>query len=292
MRPDWLDEDIYPFESHYFRTDHGDLHYVDEGSGKPVVMVHGNPTWSFLYRKMIDPLSSDYRCVTPDHLGFGLSDKPESFSYRPEDHAENFEALMLELDLTNVTLVCQDWGGPTSLHFAVNHPDRIRSIVVMNTFMFPLTHRWDAWLFSKTLGGPLGRFGIRYFNSIVNWGIPIATYKSLSETVMRHYREPFRNPENRRPIWTFLQSIHDSTPFLEELWSKREALSDVPFSFVWAEDDPTFGDRELNRWRQFKPDAPVRRLHHASHFLQEDHGDEIAGIIDEFLSPKGETIPV
>ena len=112
---DWIDRDEYPFESHYIQVPAGRMHYVDEGSGQPVVMVHGNPTWSFLYRKVIKRLQPEYRCIAMDHLGFGLSDKPKDWSYLPAEHSTNLATLIEGLGLKNITLVVQDWGGPIGL---------------------------------------------------------------------------------------------------------------------------------------------------------------------------------
>lgn len=124
---DWIDRNEYPFASHYFQTSAGKLHYVDEGEGPPIVMLHGNPTWSFLYRNLIKQLSSRYRCIAPDYLGFGLSDKPFDWNYRPEEHAKNLAALIEHLGLKEVTLVVNDWGGPIGMHYAVTHPGTWRA---------------------------------------------------------------------------------------------------------------------------------------------------------------------
>ncbi|MEW6602891.1 MAG: alpha/beta fold hydrolase, partial [Nitrospirota bacterium] len=121
----WIDRKEYPFKSHSLELEMGRMHYVDEGTGEPLVMVHGNPTWSFVYRHLINGLSKDYRCIAMDHIGFGLSDKPQNWSYYPEDHAKNFDIFIERLDLHNITLVVQDWGGPIGLSYAVNHPENV-----------------------------------------------------------------------------------------------------------------------------------------------------------------------
>ena len=130
----WPDEKEYPFEHHYLELPMGGLHYVDEGEGDRVlVMVHGDPAWSFLYRHLIKGLSSKYRCIAMDHIGFGLSDKPEDWSYLPKAHAENLEALIGHLNLTNFVMVVQDWGGPIGLSYVLKYPDKVTSLVIMNT---------------------------------------------------------------------------------------------------------------------------------------------------------------
>ena len=160
----WIDREEYPFESHYFDVPAGSLHYVDEGCGQPIVMVHGNPTWSYLYRHLIKRLRSEYRCLAPDHLGFGLSDKPKDWSYLPADHATNLTALIEELGLKNITLVVQDWGGPIGLSYAVDHPENVARIIIMNTWAWPVNRDWYYIAFSGFVGGPIGRMLIRRYN--------------------------------------------------------------------------------------------------------------------------------
>src|SRR5688572_6908616 len=131
----WLNRKEYPFKSNFLPLDAGQLHYLDEGSGEPIVMVHGTPAWSFLYRNLVKELSRNYRCIVPDHLGFGLSDKPKHWSYKPEAHAQNLKILINYLELKNITLVVHDFGGPIGLHYALEHPENIKRLVIINTWM-------------------------------------------------------------------------------------------------------------------------------------------------------------
>ncbi len=129
----WLDRNEYPFAPNWLDLEAGRLHYVDEGKGDPIVMIHGQPTWSFMYRKLVQDLCGDYRCVAPDLIGFGLSDKPSDWSYRVEAHGENLRRLIEQLGLKRITLVVHDWGGPIGMSYAVDHPDNIERIVFLNT---------------------------------------------------------------------------------------------------------------------------------------------------------------
>src|SRR5262249_20412588 len=129
---DWIDRTEYPFTSRYLDLDAGRMHYVDEGEGHPIVMVHGTPDWSFLYRHLIKPLSVGYRCIAPDHLGFGLSDKPIGWGYRPADHARNLRALIDHLGLERYTLVVHDFGGPIGLACAIERPEQVERLVISN----------------------------------------------------------------------------------------------------------------------------------------------------------------
>ncbi|CAN5743353.1 hypothetical protein BH24DEI2_BH24DEI2_16170 [soil metagenome] len=135
-RPPWLDPLLYPFASHWLEVGPGRMHYLDEGTGPTVVMVHGTPSWSFLYRHLVRELSPDYRCVAPDNMGFGLSDKPAEFAYTPVAHAENLETFIDTLALKDIVLVVHDFGGPIGLSYALKHPENVRALVVMNTWLW------------------------------------------------------------------------------------------------------------------------------------------------------------
>ncbi len=133
MIPAWLDRSAYPFTLRVFSAPEGDMRYVDEGQGEVILFVHGNSTWSFMYRELIKGLRARYRCVAPDHLGFGLSDKPRGATYLPQMHAENLQAFIQGLGLKDITLVLHDWGGPIAMAYATAHPENIKRLVVLNT---------------------------------------------------------------------------------------------------------------------------------------------------------------
>ena len=164
QRPRWLDGSMNPFTPHYFDTPSGKMHYLDEGAGDPIVMLHGNPSSSFEYRHLIKSFSPTHRCIALDYLGFGLSDKPENWSYLPKAHAENLAALLNSLDLRNITLVVGDWGGPIGLSYAFKYPNRIKNVAISNTRMWSVKDDWYYQLFSKFTGGMIGRLYIKQFN--------------------------------------------------------------------------------------------------------------------------------
>ena len=165
---EWVDREEYPFSEKYFDLPMGRMHYIDEGDSEhSIVMVHGNPAWSFTYRKLIKCLSIKYRCIAPDHIGFGLSDKPEKWDYLPESHSENFEKLLKHLDVTSITLIVGDWGGPIGLSYAVNHPERVKSIIITNTWMWSVKGVIHYEVFSRFMGGIIGRTLIRKYNFFV-----------------------------------------------------------------------------------------------------------------------------
>lgn len=156
QRPFEVDNSEYPFQDHWLPYRDGMIHYIDEGEGPVVVLLHGNPTWSYLYRNVIKELSGQCRLIAPDYPGFGMSKAPTGYGYTPQEHAEAVTALIKQLDLQHVVLVVQDWGGPVGLHYAVHHPDNVRGIVLMNTWAWP-AKILPMKLFSMTMGGwPLG----------------------------------------------------------------------------------------------------------------------------------------
>jgi haloalkane dehalogenase len=263
----------------------GRLHYVDEGSGEPVLMVHGNPAWSFLYRHFVKELSEDHRCIAPDHIGFGLSDKPQDWSYRPADHARNLQALIEQLELRDITLVVQDWGGPIGLSYAVEQPDNVRNLVIMNTWMWPVDDDWYYRAFSGFMGGPLGRFLIKRYNFFVNGVMKQATgdKSRLPKAIHQHYVRPMANPAERKGCWTMPKEIIASTDWLRGLWERRANIANKPTLILWGMKDIAFRKKELETWQELFTDCEVHRLPGVGHFVQEEYGPEVAPIVAEFL---------
>jgi haloalkane dehalogenase len=284
--PAWLDRGEYPFEPHYFPTPSGRTHYVDEGTGEPIVFVHGNPSWSFEFRRLIKGLRARYRCIALDHLGFGLSDKPQDFSYLPSAHAENLERLLESLDLRGCTLHVQDWGGPIGLSYALAHPDRVRRLVISNTWMWPVNHVLKFRLFSAIVGGPLGRYRIRTANTFVRKDMPGAFGEPtrLSPEIHTQYIEVFPTPESRKPSWVLPGQIIGSTPWLERLWSQRGRLSTKRVLLAWGMKDIGFGRKELQRWRSLFPGASLLTFPDGGHFLAEEKSEAMLPALRQFLA--------
>ena len=282
---------LFPFTPHYYSYQGLDLHYVDEGSGEPVVMVHGDPTWGFLYRNFISPLSQRYRCVVPDHMGMGKSAVPQERSlYRLEQHCANLEALLLHLDVRHITLVLHDWGGPVGLGFATRHPERIKRLVLMNT-----------WTFAPWPGGPFPRlleiirsergeaFVLRK-NGYLEPALLGTTYHSekLTNAVMEAYRAPFPTPESRLAMlwWSRDIPVQASDMSYAEMKRVEKGLSlfqEIPVLLVWGMQDPVIPVSVLRRWQQVYPHAITYELEDASHFLQEDAPERIVQWIEMFL---------
>ncbi|WP_163559309.1 alpha/beta fold hydrolase [Halomonas sp. NO4] len=282
----WVDRTAYPFESRYFAVPAGRLHYVDEGTGSPIVMLHGNPTWSFLYRDLIQRFRAKYRCIAVDHLGFGLSDKPREWRYLPQDHAKNLATLIDELGLKDITLVLQDWGGPIGLNYAVAQPDKIARLVLMNTWAWPVDRDFHFIAFSGLMGGPVGRWLIRRYNAFARLLLPLAfaDRRKLGASAHRHYLCPLSRPEDRQGCLVFPRQILASTPWLSQLWQSMPRLQGKPALLVWGMKDIAFRDKELKRWEQAFPDAQTVRLGSVGHFVPEEAPDELAAALGRFLA--------
>ena len=276
---------MYPFSPRSLRLPAGTMRYVDAGSGRPVVMVHGNPTWSFLYRHLIGSLRGRCRCVAPDHLGFGLSDKPPDWSYLPREHARNFTALVGHLGLEQITLVVQDWGGPIGLSYAIEHPDNLRALVILNTWMWPVERNLRFVSFSRLMGSRPGRIGITRLNLFVRLLLPLwfGRRTNLTPAVHRHYLMPMQDPADRKGMWIFPREILGSTAWLEELWTRRRRLEGIPKLIVWGGRDMAFRGEELRHWVRTFPRSRVVRIPHAGHFVQEEAPEKLAQAVKTFL---------
>jgi haloalkane dehalogenase len=282
----WLDRSLYPFESHWLEVDEGRMHYVDEGSGSPVLLVHGTPTWSFLYRDLIKHLTGTHRVIAPDHLGFGLSDKPGVAPYRPEDHARRLAALVEHLGLENLTLVVHDFGGPIGLSYATDHPGNVPRLVLFNTWMWSLADNPRARWGGRLLGSPLGRLLYTRWNLSPRVILPSAygDRSKLTSAIHRHYLAPFPTPATRAAPAALARELIGSSDFYDSLWQRRDAIRDKPTLIVWGMKDPTFPESHLERWERFFTRVRVVRLPQIGHFVPEEAPGVVGPLVEEFLA--------
>jgi haloalkane dehalogenase len=280
LRPGWLDERDYPFASHFLEVDGGRLHYVDEGEGEPLLMVHGQPTWSFMYRHLIRGLSSRTRCIAVDHIGFGLSDKPRDWAYTPGQHAANLAALVEHLRLEPLTLVVHDWGGPIGLGFAIAHRERIRRIVAFDTWMWSMGEHTAGRWFSRIMGSALGQFGTRRFNLFVDVFMKRALGANWS-TVSAAYRGPFERPIDRQGCALFPRML--CIPWLDEIWQQRDVLATVPAYLIWGGADPAFPPPFRERLASIFDDCDVSVHEGIGHFVPEELGERLVPEIEKIL---------
>jgi haloalkane dehalogenase len=285
-RPDWIDSSLYPFEDNWASVQGCDVHYVDEGSGPPLLMIHGNPTWSFTWRDVITGVRERYRCVAIDLPGFGLSSAPPGYDFRPPSHARVVEELVERLDLRDATLLVQDWGGPIGFAAAARAPERFTAFAIGNTWAWPMT-AMSARIFSGFLGGPIGGYLIKRRNFFVERIIPAGTKKvGPDERVMEHYRRPFPTPESRVPMHVFPRAIIAETPWLGEVERGLASLDDRPALIMWPTRDQAFGTRERERWEATFADHRTVMLEGAGHYIGEDAPAEIVAALTEWSSAR------
>jgi haloalkane dehalogenase len=259
---------------------------VDEGQGQPVLLVHGTPTWSFLYRHLIWGLSTQgYRVIAVDHLGFGLSDKPEGAAYRPADHSRRLAALVEHLRLSQVDLVVHDFGGPIALGYATEHPENVRRIVLFNTWMWSLAENRSTVRASGFAAGPIGRFLYRRmnFSPKVLMKAVVGDKSKLTPEAHRHYVQAFPDASARMAPWVLARELIGSSEWYDGLWARRERLRGKPALLLWGMKDPTFGPDALARWQEALPQAEIERFPDAGHFVQEEEGAALVPRIDAFL---------
>lgn len=295
VRSDWTFDGTWPYAPNYFDTGVGRMHYVDEGprDGRPVVLVHGNPTWGYLYRNFISPLSEfGYRVVVPDHLGFGRSDKPNEPSlYTIPKHSERFIALMDSLGLKDATLVAQDWGGPIGLSWPARRPENVRSLYIMNTFAHRPPPGTKVPSILRLIRAPLvGEVLVKGRHAFVkNLLFKAIRRDRLTDTSRAAYLAPHPSYASRTGILVFPRQIPDSptgpiSDFLDEVHQGLMAFRDRPVAFAWGKKDPVFPPGVYWRlWQPDFPDAPVLWLEKAGHFLQEDAPELIVPNLLELL---------
>lgn len=285
MKPDWLDTQEYPFESRYLQLEAGRMHYIDEGEGTPIVMVHGTPSWSFLYRNLVKVLRKNYRCIAMDMLGFGLSDKPDNWSYKPRAHAANFEQLMEHLQLKDITLLVHDFGAPVGLAYAIKHPENVNNIVMLNSWTWSLCKHQTFTTASKYLVGPLGRFILSKLNVSIETLINelFGEMKDLPEPIRQQYVQALGKPGDYVKKLACARELIGTSRWYEELWQQRKQIQDIPTLILWGERDKLIKIEALQHWKDFFHECYVIHFENSGHFLQEQNGEEIARYIENFI---------
>jgi haloalkane dehalogenase len=284
---------LYSFHGHYFDRPGGRLHFLDEGSGEPVVMLHGNPTWSFYYRNLVHTLRDGHRCIVPDHAGCGLSDKPPAsvYDYSLKSRIDDLEALLDHLGLReNLTLVLHDWGGMIGMAYAARYPDRIKRIVASNTgaFRLPAAKRfpWSLRLGRNTsLGAWLILRRNAFCRAAASWCV---TRRPLPPDVRAMYLMPYDSPEHRIAVLKFVQTIplRPTDPGYDIVTGVENSLgkfADVPTLLLWGLKDFVFDRHFLAEWQKHFPHAEAHTWPDCGHYLLEDASDEVIMRVREFL---------
>ncbi|MFM9967568.1 MAG: alpha/beta fold hydrolase [Burkholderiales bacterium] len=284
--------DIYPFAGNIRTVNGFRMHVLDEGEGETVVMLHGNPTWSFFYRNLVLGLRDRYRVIVPDHIGCGLSDKPDEqhYDYSLQRRVDDLAAMIEQADIRGrITLVMHDWGGMIGMAYATRHPERIARLVILNTaaFHLPKTKKLPTslWLCRKT---PLGALIIRdtaFFVSVLaHWGV----CHPMAQAVREGYLLPYRTPQDRTGVLRFVKDIplrakDPGYQLVSDTQEKLGLFANTPTLILWGDKDFVFDHHFLREWRTFLPGAEVHQFADAGHYVLEDAGPRILPLISDFL---------
>jgi len=281
----------YPFTPRFFAIDGHCLAYLDEGGGLPVVMVHGNPSWSYLYRNLVLGLREQYRCIVPDHMGCGFSDKPQTYPYRLATHIDNLSLLLDHLGITRCVLVVHDWGGAIGMGWAGRHPERVAGVVAFNTAAFR-SHRMPLRI-AICRWPLLGPFLVRGLNGFARAATVMAVNQRMRPEIARAFLAPYDSWHNRIALLRFVQDIpmradHPSWPVLVEVEAGLDRLRDCPMLLCWGGRDFCFNDHFYDEWRRRFPQAQAHHFPDAGHYVLEDALAEIQPLAASFLHRLGE----
>jgi len=284
---------LYPFESRFMDIRGFRYHYLDEGSGDPIVMVHGNPTWSFYYRGLVNGLSPAHRTIVPDHLGCGLSDKPAmtDYDYRLKSRVEDFETFVLGLELKRpLTLIVHDWGGMIGMAYARKYHRQIGRLIILNTAAFPppagkvLPLRLRLIRDVPMVGIP----SVLGMNMFVEGALVMAPRRRLSTSVRRGLKAPYNSPRNRLATLKFVQDIPltEKDPgfdIVKDVGDHLHLLRHIPMMICWGAHDFVFDRDYYGEWRRRFPEAEAHYLGDAGHYILEDAPDTVLALITAFL---------
>ncbi|MBK9022956.1 MAG: alpha/beta fold hydrolase [Saprospiraceae bacterium] len=281
----WLDQKEYPFNSNYFNVNGHQMHYIDEGQGETILFIHGTPSWSFDFRNVIKSLSKNYRCIAIDHVGFGLSDKPEFYDYSTQNHSWTLEKFVLELGLKNITLVLHDFGGPIGLDFAIRNSQLIKRITVLNSWLWSSEGDPKYLKLKRILKSPLLPFLYKYLNFSAKYILPSSFGDNKLSTKMKaQFTRPFENRKQRNGTLAFAHSLLNDQEWFEQLWNQRSSLSQIPILFVWGMKDPVLGHLYLEKFSEGFPNSMTVEIETAGHFPQEEQPMQVAEAIKLFLA--------
>lgn len=280
----------YPFKSNFLNISNAKLHYLDEGpkDATPIIMVHGNPTWSFYYRNLVKHFSQNYRVIVPDHMGCGLSSKPEDYQYTLENRVKDLTYLLEELDLKKYHMIVHDWGGAIGFGHAVLNTEKILSMTVLNTAAFTIDY--IPWQINLCKVKPFGPFAVKYLNSFCYPATFMTTERKLSKLEKAGYMLPYKTASMRKAVVEFVQDIpmksdHPSYSYLKNIETNLSKLT-CPKMFLWGGKDFCFNDRFFNKWKSIYSDAKYHYFEDAGHYVIEDKKEECMALIKSFLEKK------
>ncbi len=276
--------ELFDVEHRFLDLDDARVHYVDEGAGETLLLLHGNPSWCFVYRKLIAGLRDACRCVALDYPGYGMSRAAPGYGFTPREHSQVVERFVERLGLRDLTVMGQDWGGPIGLGFAGRRPELVKRLVLGNTFAWPLDDQLRIRVFSALMGGPLGRWGTWAFNLVPRFFLGRGMASTLSAPVRAAYLAPWRDRRAREPSVIAPRQLVRAKDFLREVEAGLPRLAARPVLLVWGSRDFAFREQERKRFERLFPNHHSVVFERASHFLQEDAGAEIAAELRRWLA--------
>jgi pimeloyl-ACP methyl ester carboxylesterase len=281
--------DLYPFESHFLALGPHRLHYLDEGAGEPLLFVHGNPTWSFYWRNLVLSLRDQYRCIAVDHIGCGLSDKPQDYNYTLQQRIDDLSEVVERLDLKGATLLAHDWGGAIGLGTVERLQERFSRIILFNTAAFPPP--FVPLRIAACRIPILGTLAIRGQNVFARGALTMAVEKPerMTANVRAGLLAPYDNWASRIAVDRFVRDIpltqrHPTRPVLERIEAGLDSLAHLPIQLIWGMRDWCFRPSCLERFIQHWPSADVHRLDDCGHYVVEDAHERIVPLVQEFLA--------
>lgn len=280
----WVDNKLYPFENNYIQLEAGAMHYVDEGTGETLLFVHGTPTWSFLYRDFIKELSKKFRCIAPDHLGFGLSEKPVSNFKTPDWHKNNLSEFIVKMDLRNITLIVHDFGGPIGIAAGIDNPERIKNVVLFNSWLWETENDTKVQKADRIVKNWLGRFLYlsMNFSPKVLLKNGYANKRNLTKTIHRHYITPFPTKDTRQSLLDLALSLKGSSNWYEEQWQKLDVLGNKSWLIIWGSKDQFLSNKYLRKWQGRIPEAKTISFD-CGHYVQEERANQSINEIKRFI---------
>lgn len=282
--PFHVPHELFPVEHRFMDLDGARIHYVDEGAGETLLLLHGNPSWCFLYRKIITGLRSDFRCIALDFPGYGMSEARAGYGFTPQEHSDVLEHFVDRLGLKDLTMMVQDWGGPIGLGFGGRRPELMRRLIIGNTFAWPLDKERRIRIFSWVMGGPIGRSLTLAFNFVPRFFFMRGLAQRPAPEVLAMYLAPWRNPARRTAAVIAPRQLIAASPFLQTVEASLPKLANRPALVVWGMKDFAFRDAERERFERVFVKHRTVLLEDAAHFLQEDAGERISESIRAFRS--------
>ncbi|MEN0049915.1 MAG: alpha/beta fold hydrolase [Bacteroidota bacterium] len=285
ITPSWIDTTFYPFDSKFLQLSAGKMHYVEEGEGDVLLFVHGTPTWSFLYRDFIKMFSKSHRCIAIDHLGFGLSEKHQSFLGTPKFHAENLSEFIQKKGLKNITLIVHDFGGPIGIAAGIKNASSIQKVILFNSWLWAIRQDKAIQKADKVINSWLGKFLYLNLNfsskSLLKKGF--SNKKNLSKQVHQHYIKPFPTKNSRLPLLKLAKALVGESNWYQQQWEQLNVIADRKWLILWGEKDDFFDISYLKKWADFLPNVEKKVLS-CGHFVQEEKTSESIEAMKSFLS--------